>query len=243
MQILWSDPDAACFCCSMYHRLMDVDDTSKCVQQYCLSKFISDFRACYKRCLDFAVLGMTSPTHLSLPPPKRQVDPLQSCIEAKCAGMHKGHYGSCIYRRCITGVYKTAKKRISLHDLVYESDFTKPTLLGPSGEEVPDTRPIEEQVNDILRGHGLKLSDLLPSRADHSSDRSLFLGDVLPRSTTPQKKSWNDITQNCIMYHCRDKTPGSPMYNVCVQVHCTKVQLGRRESKESGSSSEESAEN
>ena len=172
-----------------------------------------------------------------LTPPKRQVDPLQSCIEAKCAGMHKGHYGNCIYRRCITGVYKTAKKRISLKDLVVESSYLKPTYGDSINDDIFGESSFENDISDLIKEHELKLSDLLLSHLNTESHQnrnrpsSLTLYDVLPRST-PKKRSWNDIVQNCIMYHCRHHKPGTAQYNVCVQVHCSKVQLGRRESRE-----------
>ena len=34
---------------------------------------------------------------------KRQVDPLHSCIEAKCASWNHGGYLDCVYRHCVTG--------------------------------------------------------------------------------------------------------------------------------------------
>ena len=34
---------------------------------------------------------------------KRQVDPLLSCIEARCAGVGRTSYGNCIYSKCLAG--------------------------------------------------------------------------------------------------------------------------------------------
>ena len=152
-------------------------------------------------------------------------------------GMHKGHYGNCIYRRCITGVYKTAKKRISYNDLVLESDYMKPTYDDRGDGDIFGESSFEHDITELIKEHELKLSDLLlnhlSAESHQNSNRpSLTLYDVLPRSS-PKKRSWNDIVQNCIMYHCRNHKPGTAPYNVCVQVHCSKVQLGRRESRES----------
>ena len=181
---------------------------------------------------------MVSTPDSFLVPSKRQVDPLQSCIEAKCAGMHKGHYGNCIYRRCITGVYKTAKKRISINGLELESSYTRPASDEDEDDIFADSS-LESDIKNLIKKHQLKLSDLLlnhlRTKAHNTNNKnrhSLTLYDILPRSS-PEKRSWNDIVQNCIMYHCRHKKPGTAPYNVCVQVHCSKVQLGRRESRES----------
>ena len=223
--------------CSYHDRSSALDETSKCVKLYCVNKYIEDFEACYGRCLRLVVQNMASTPESFLTPSKRQVDPLQSCIEAKCAGMHKGHYGNCIYRRCITGVYKTAKKRISINDLVLESSYMKPT--SHDDDDIFADSSLENDIKDLIKEHQLKLSDLLLNHlrtkahnTNNKSRHSLTLYDILPRSS-PEKRSWNDIVQNCIMYHCRNKKPGTAPYNVCVQVHCSKVQLGRRESRES----------
>ena len=42
---------------------------------------------------------------------KRQVDPLHSCIEAKCSSWNSGNYLDCIYRHCISGFQIQGRKR------------------------------------------------------------------------------------------------------------------------------------
>ena len=146
------------FHCSYHDRPSALDETSNCVKLYCVNKYMEDFEACYGRCLRFVVQSLASTPDVFLTPPKRQVDPLQSCIEAKCAGMHKGHYGNCIYRRCITGVYKTAKKRISMNDLVLESSYMKPA--SDDDDDIFADSALENDIKDLVnRTPTLKLSD------------------------------------------------------------------------------------
>ncbi len=170
-------------------------------------------------------------------PGKRQVDPLQSCIEAKCAGIHSGRYGNCIYRRCITGVYKT--KRSPINNLILSSSYLEPSL-----EDILKATYLEKEAKKLrnndelkkLRGDDLTISDLLIKSysKSHHSVGGLTLSQVLSggAGSASKKRSWNDIIQNCIMFHCRQDVPGSTGYNICVQVHCSKVALGRREAEE-----------
>jgi len=41
---------------------------------------------------------------------KRQVDPLHSCIEAKCSSWNSGNYLDCVYRHCISGFQVHGKR-------------------------------------------------------------------------------------------------------------------------------------
>ena len=41
---------------------------------------------------------------------KRQVDPLHSCIEAKCSSWNSGNYLDCVYRQCVTGFQMHGKR-------------------------------------------------------------------------------------------------------------------------------------
>ena len=51
---------------------------------------------------------------------KRQGDQMNTCIEAKCAGLENPHYAECIFQECLTGVKsvmvtrKSGRKRLSL---------------------------------------------------------------------------------------------------------------------------------
>ncbi len=228
-------------------------EASNCVKHNCLSRLLESFRQCYGRCLEFAgdaALPRAAVDLYRAPPLKRQVDPLQSCIEARCAGTHKGLYGRCVYSRCLTGIFKTARKRISLHDLILESSTSQlpfdDTMEGKDEELPAAIAFLEDEIGELLRENDVRLSDYVSSQTPfHDSHRkpSVYLGDILPRRRSSfSKRSWNDIVQNCIMYHCRRKKPGSAAYNVCVQVHCSKLQMGRRESRESRSSSSEEKE-
>ncbi len=221
-----------------------MDEAARCVKLYCMDQDGKDFHACYGRCLDFVGTELFAKpekrqvdpkwAELFAEPDKKQVDPLQSCIEAKCAGIHSGRYGNCIYRRCITGVYKT--KRSPINNLILSSSYLEPTL-----EDILKASYLEKEAkklrdnNDLkkLRGNDLTISDLL-IKSYTKSHGGLTLGGVLSGAagSASKKRSWNDIIQNCIMFHCRQDVPGSTGYNICVQVHCSKVALGRREAEE-----------
>ena len=41
---------------------------------------------------------------------KRQVDPLHSCIEAKCSSWNSGNYLDCVYRHCVSGFQVHGKR-------------------------------------------------------------------------------------------------------------------------------------
>ena len=60
---------------------------------------------------------------------KRQVDPLHSCIEAKCSSWNSGNYLDCVYRHCVTGLQMHGKRST---DAVDEPD-TADTLSHPEG--------------------------------------------------------------------------------------------------------------
>ena len=95
------------FIARYYDRPAALDETSKCVKLYCLKKNMEDFHSCYGRCLRFVVEGLASVPHFFVTPPKRQVDPLQSCIEAKCAGLTDFIFllQDCLNRRYIVTIY------------------------------------------------------------------------------------------------------------------------------------------
>lgn len=104
----------------------------------CLEKYGMVFDSC---------ISMCSPSAC-----KRQIDPLQSCIEAKCAGAGRNHYGSCIFNHCIVGM----------------------------------------------------------------------------RLKNFKKRSWNNVMQTCIEFHCRQRIPGSVQYTICVHSNCSKIAYGKR---------------
>ena len=130
--------------------------SSTCVLEKCLDKYGAEFQTCMTTCL-----GGGSHHQPAVPPGgqattpafKRQIDPLQSCIEAKCAGAFgRSHYGNCIFSRCIIGM----------------------------------------------------------------------------RLKNFKKRSWNDVMQTCIEFHCGDNDPETWLYTYCVQSNCSKIAYGKR---------------
>lgn len=136
---------------------------------------------------------------------KRQVDPLLSCIEARCAGLvQHSMYGSCIYSKCIASWRKRSSPS-TFSSPSFPSSIKKRTSLwkdegdgGPSAEEV-----------GLVPGQWIDL---------HLQ--------TLPQATS--KRSWNDVMQTCIEYNCRDTRPGSFEYQLCIHQSCSKHMFGRR---------------
>lgn len=56
------------------------------------------------------------------PVDKRQIDPLQSCIEAKCSGVLGYKYGDCVFTRCVMGMGLSMerKKKSTWDDVIKE---------------------------------------------------------------------------------------------------------------------------
>lgn len=81
---------------------------SDCIFDKCLTKYgTSDFNNCLNLCTPPPPQLPESTT----PAAKRQIDPLQACIEARCVGKGRS-YGSCVFMRCINGFrLKNFKKR------------------------------------------------------------------------------------------------------------------------------------
>ena len=95
---------------------LSLDKSSLCVLETCLSKDpVGDYDGCIRHCL--------GPPDDNNPPSanKRQIDPLQSCIEAKCAGVWGYKYGDCVFSRCIMGMglsTSMARRKKSWNDVM-----------------------------------------------------------------------------------------------------------------------------
>ena len=82
--------------------------TRVCVQ-FCLERLSNDFDHCQKWCLAVKPSAEIATSTKTLPS-KRQVDPLLSCIEARCAGVRMYRYGGCVYENCILWQQRIFKK-------------------------------------------------------------------------------------------------------------------------------------
>jgi len=84
----------------------------------------------------------------------RQVDPLHSCIEAKCSGYHVSNYIDCVYQHCIIS--------LQLGEMVYERKRLSTALSTSRGTE-------PRRVNDFT--YTLKLPRIEDSRSGTAEGR------------------------------------------------------------------------
>jgi len=87
---------------------------------------------------------------------KRQIDPLQSCIEAKCSGILGHRYGDCVFTRCIMGMGLTfsnkareKKDELSRDLLSLQHDvFSRHSLMTSWGKT---SRRQKKSWNDVMK--------------------------------------------------------------------------------------------
>ena len=180
---------------------------------------------------------------------KRQVDPLHSCIEAKCSSWNSGNYLDCVYRHCVSGFQVHGKRstdteeaeadsfdqpegRFLLLPVVSQSSDGEPQLfpqsvLQPSNEVVAEER--REPVTRARMAHrrtppGSRYHrrTTLIGNSRHRMRRHVAAWSGLPlRANVLPKRSYNDIADVCVEHHCGQLTPHSISYFQCVQNHCT----------------------
>ena len=71
---------------------------------------------CRSLCTATAAPVVVAPEQTS-PVTKRQLDPVQLCIEARCANLRDPEYGTCVLARCIIEYDLKTKKRSRLHSV------------------------------------------------------------------------------------------------------------------------------
>ena len=150
---------------------------------------------------------LDNPSMTTVSPIRRQLDPLQSCIEAKCASSWTGNYGDCVYKNCIVG-FRLGKylKRYDdkvEEDKVEDNDFTQ----------------------YIMEKHNIKRVVSHRSKVGEQVD---MLPETVIEQRREYKRSWNDLAGTCVEFHCPGITAGSMEYNVCAQMHCSRCRRRRR---------------
>ena len=92
---------------------------------------------------------------------KRQVDPLHSCIEAKCSSWNSGNYLDCVYRQCVSGFQVQGKRstdaeeppadtfghpegRFLLLPVTFQSSNVEPQLFPPNLVQSSDEDEADE---------------------------------------------------------------------------------------------------
>lgn len=97
---------------------------------------------------------------------KRQVDPLHSCIEAKCSSWNSGNYLDCVYRHCVTGFQVHGKR--SSTDAAAESADPNAAAAADDSFGHPEGRFLLLPVAFQSPGVGPQLFP--PSSAPHDSE-------------------------------------------------------------------------
>lgn len=125
---------------------------------------------------------------------RRQVDALQSCIQAKCA---RGNM-DCVYAMCLAA-YKW-NPNLKTRGVLPES-------LGPNEQLNGEDNNGSELQTRMTYGVGSKRT--LPSRT---------------RNSDSQKRSWENPIAACIDYHCSKFGPNTLEYHVCFKINCSRWQ-------------------
>jgi hypothetical protein len=171
---------------------------------------------------------------------RRQVDPLHSCIEAKCSSWNSGNYLDCIYRHCISGFQLHGHRR----DLVETSStdtFGQPEgrfLLLPVSVNSAITAPL----SDVLRPETLSRRMLLKTETNNFKRRPavIYNGEKqekrlkrnirngkhaginynLPQLETTIHRRYYDIEGDCIKKMCGHLEPHT-LYHLQCKEQCT----------------------
>ena len=186
---------------------------------------------------------------------KRQVDPLHSCIEAKCASWNSGNYLDCVYRHCYTG-FQQGKRSTDAEEPDADS-FGHPEgrfLLLPVTFQKPDDEPRPFptnilQSNDEAEQQSARATRARLARRRLSASREEgqhYRRNRVKRSVTEwnrggpvdairpigslrgnvlPRRSYNDIADVCVEHHCGQLQPHTISYFQCVDRYCTGKRL------------------
>jgi len=132
---------------------------------------------------------------------KRQVDPLHSCIEAKCSSWNSGNYLDCVYRHCVSGFQMNGKRstdgddtfghpegRFLLLPVAFQSSGVEPFL--PDAVR-SDDKDEEERSARMTRARltRRRVSALLKGGHHHGRRAAL---DIKHDRTKRSVPAWND---------------------------------------------------
>jgi len=137
---------------------------------------------------------------------KRQVDPLHSCIEAKCASWNHGGYLDCVYRHCVAGFRMHGKRSTDAvgeqpsADPATDTSFAHPegrflllpvTFQSPDVEEqlFPAPPSSDDEVEEARRALARRLDR---RRKSASRDRQRSGRLRLKRNVHALAAGWND---------------------------------------------------
>jgi len=174
---------------------------------------------------------------------KRQVDPLHSCIEAKCSSWNSGNYLDCVYRHCVTGFQMHGKRstdteehdtdsfghpegRFLLLPVTYQNSDVEPQLFPPNTPE--DDDEVEEARRAIMTRTRFVRRRKSASRENRDRHRRTALGSKQMRMKR-NVAEWNGAVDRVgqsgsLAARLRASLPPKRSYNdiadVCVEHHC-----------------------
>ena len=183
---------------------------------------------------------------------KRQVDPLHSCIEAKCSSWNSGNYLDCVYRHCVTGFQIHGKRstdaveqdsdaesfshpegRFLLLPVTFQNSEDEPQLFSPNTPEADDE--VEETRRALAAAARARLvrRRKSASREDHQEHfHRTALGSKRLR-TKRNVAEWNGsrpldrVERGSLAARLRASLLPKRSYNdiadVCVEHHCSSL--------------------
>lgn len=151
---------------------------------------------------------------------RRQVDPLHSCIEAKCSSSNSGNYLDCIYRHCISGFQLGLRSRRFLaskrnvRSSATTGDHMKKTSSKADDKERHSTLIGEGSAEEDGEGNGHVTATTGGTSSSSSGSNGL---EARLRMT---RRGFNDIADVCVQHHCGSFNPHSMNFFSCVESHC-----------------------
>lgn len=190
------------------------------------------------------------PSCVERPVTKRQVDPLHSCIEAKCSSWNSGNYLDCVYRHCVSGFQMHGKRsadadesdddtfahpegRFLLLPVTFQGAGDEPQLFPTSilqsgGDEAEEpsapaarVRLARRRLSAASRNDG----DYRRNKHDRVKRNAVEWTRGRPvdkvRASLLPRRSYNDIADVCVEHHCGQMQPHTISYFQCVDRYCT----------------------
>lgn len=161
--------------------------------------------------------------NLQLP---RQVDPMHSCIEAKCSGSSSHNYMDCVFRNCIS-VYQLGLRRLLASKRgTTRRVFGQTTTTERIRRSSPDERDAGEATRLEAEDAEDKEDDDEEEEESHRKRSSSHEEETEPTGIvgngvfeTP-RRGFNDIADVCVQHHCGSLHPHSMNFFSCVESHC-----------------------
>lgn len=143
---------------------------------------------------------------------RRQVDPLHSCIEAKCSSWNSGNYLDCIYRHCISSFQLGLKSRFLVSKRNARTSVMKDHLKTSKEDDKERQSTLREGSLEEEDGEGS--GHVVTATAGSSSSNGL------EARLRVMRRGFNDIADVCVQHHCGSFNSHSMDFFSCVESHC-----------------------